>query len=272
MQKSGRFGTHCSWTMYSIQLLSRIDLITSAVGALICILFVYNEGLNPDRLTPFPWEQTIGMAFNALLCPVCMYWNFDFYQRWRTVIISVLRVSFIIGTVADYDDIPQKLLRWPGFLINLLYSSRSLVIGWGCFGWLLPLKYHIWMQGIHSVLALRLAPEICRKSNSTDSFASLNMSKFQTLMHILDWPFSSLSDVYNILPSSLTNEYAACIGVSTWMTIFVGFLLPIFVIISMYPGLSTWTRTFIQRDGVFILLIVGQMLWIFLRMATMHVM
>lgn len=257
--------------MYSLQLLSRIDLITSGVGALICILFVYNEGLNPDRTTPFPWEQTIGMTFNALLCPVCMYWNFDFYQRWRNVIIGLLRISFMIGTVADYDDIPQKLLRWPGFLINLLYSSRSLVIGWGCFGWLLPLKYHIWIQGIHAFLALRLAPEICQISSSGDTFASLNNSKFQTLMHILDWPFSSLSDLSKVLPSSLTSEYAACMGVSAWITIFVGFFLPISVIISVYPGLSARTRAFVQRDGFFIVLVAGQLLWIFLRVLFMYV-
>ena len=177
----------------------------------------------------------------------------------------------MIGTVADYDDIPQKLLRWPGFLINLLYSSRSLVIGWGCFGWLLPLKYHIWIQGIHAFLALRLAPEICQISSSGDTFASLNNSKFQTLMHILDWPFSSLSDLSKVLPSSLTSEYAACMGVSAWITIFVGFFLPISVIISVYPGLSARTRAFVQRDGFFIVLVAGQLLWIFLRVLFMYV-
>lgn len=257
--------------MYSIQLLSRIDLITSAVGALICIIFVHNEGLNPERTTPFPWEQTIGMAFNAVLCPMCMYWNFDLYQRWRNVIIACLRISFIIGTVANYEDIPQKMLPWPGFFVNLLYSSRSLVIGWGCFGWLLPLKYHILMQGIHSLLAIRLAPEICRISEAKDTFASLNVNKFRTFMHILDWPFSSVAGLATISPSSLTSEYAACIGVSIWVTIFVGFLVPVLVIVAVYPGLSMWTRTFVHRDGFFIVLVAGQLLWMLLRIISMNI-
>lgn len=257
--------------MYSIRLLSRIDLITSAVGALICLLFVHNEGLNPDRTAPFPWEQTIGMAFNALVCPLCMYWNFDLYERWRNVIIAALRISFIIGTTANYEDIPQRWFLWPGFLMNILYLSRSLVIGWGCFGWLLPLKYHLWMQCIHSLLAIRLAPSICHTSSSMNTFASLNMDKFRVIMDVLDWPFSSIANLSSFSFSSLTSDYAACIGVSMWVTIFFGFFVPSLIILALYPGVSMWTRSFIQRDGLFLVAVGGQMLWILLRIAIIYV-
>lgn len=259
--------------MYSIRLLSRIDLISSIVGGLICIVFVYYEGTNPERETSFPWEQTIGMAFNAITCPIIMYLNFDFYERWRNIIITVLRLSFIAGTTADYEDIPHQVFPWPSFIVNLLYFSRSLVIGWGCFGWLLPMKYHLIMQALHSILALRLAPVTCRSSSSAggETFASLNMDKFRAMMNMLDWPFRLMSGSPKRILDDLTTDSSACLSVNVWLTLVFGFILPSFALFTRYPGLGLRLRLWIERDGMFLLVCAIQALWCILRIATIQI-
>lgn len=106
-------------TIQNIRILSRIDLITSIIGALICIVFVtYETLLNPERTSQFPWEQTIGMAICSLLCPLLMYYDIEVYRRWRNVAIILIRGLFIAGTVTDYEDIPHREFRCVLFLWN----------------------------------------------------------------------------------------------------------------------------------------------------------
>jgi hypothetical protein len=255
---------------YSIRLLSRIDIISSIVGAFICIVFVLYESNNPERDTPFPWEQTFGMAFNALICPMLMYFNFDFYERWRNVIIIVLRISFIIGTTADYEDLPNQLFPWPSFVVNVLYFSRSLVISWGCFAWLLPKgRYHVLLQLMHSILALKLAPVTCAlPSTEVDTFASLNMPKFRTWMNVLDWPFMTIPGASKTIMSDLSSDYVSCMSVCSWCSLVFGFMTPSLIFLMSYPGLSQRMRMLLHRDGLFILACASQALWCIMRISS----
>lgn len=106
-------------TIQNIRILSRVDLITSIIGALICIVFVtYETLLNPERTSQFPWEQTIGMAICSLLCPLLMYYDIEVYRRWRNVAIILIRGLFIAGTVTDYEDIPHREFRCVFFFVE----------------------------------------------------------------------------------------------------------------------------------------------------------
>lgn len=95
-----------------VALVSKLDLVTSAIGAIICTVFVYYEGTKGDRRSPFPWEQTLGMAFNALICPLLMLINRRFYEKWRHLIIILIRISFMIGTSHNYDDLPRESFEY----------------------------------------------------------------------------------------------------------------------------------------------------------------
>jgi hypothetical protein len=84
--------------MFSIDLLSRVDILSSVVGAAICVMFLYQEGVKKERKTIFPWEQAIGMVFTTSVCPLTMYLNYRFYEKWRNAIVILLRLSFMVGT------------------------------------------------------------------------------------------------------------------------------------------------------------------------------
>jgi len=259
--------------MFSIELLSRVDLLTSTVGALICVTFIKNEAFREERDTPFPWEQAIGMIFTTSMCPMAMLYDFSFYEKWRNVLVVILRLSFMVGTLADYGDVPHRVFEtWPSFLCTVLLTARCAVICWGGFGWLLPFKYHIWMQGIHAMLAFHLIPETCalpstsRFANGT--FLSLNEDRWRTIATVLDWPLVFLGGAtYQGLQNG-SSAFATCAAVNMWVIIVVGWMVPSMALSFLYPKLSSRKRALLQRDGMFGMALACTMYWIVLRATT----
>jgi hypothetical protein len=255
--------------MFSIQLLSQVDLLSSAVGACICFMFLKTEGLRTDRETPFPWEQAIGMIFTTSVCPLMMYWNARFYEKWRNVVVILLRMSFILGTLAHYDDVPhRKFDSWPGFIGMVLYTARCLVISWGGFGWLLPFRYHIWMQGIHALLAFHLIPETCVMPSTLgrETFVSLNEDRWRKMAAVLDWPLVLFGGAPSKALQSNTSAWATCVGLNMYFVIVLGWVLPSLAISYLYPRLSTGARALLRRDGIFLLGLGCTLYWVVLRL------
>ena len=254
--------------MLPIQLLSRVDLLSSTVGALICVTFIKNEALKEDRDTPFPWEQAVGMIFTTSVCPIAMMWNFRFYERWRNVLVGVLRLSFMAGTLARYDDVPHYTFNsWIEFVLQFLIKARCAVICWGGFGWLLPFRYHIWMQGLHALLAFRLIPDTCELPSETrpETFLSLNEDRWRTMASVLDWPLVLFGGAAPKAIQGKTSAWATCVGLNMWCIVVIGWALPSLAIIHMYPRLTHRTRRLLQRDGLFYLALGCTIYWIMLR-------
>lgn len=256
--------------MFSIQLLSRVDLLSSTVGALICVTFIKNEAFREDRDTPFPWEQAIGMIFTTSVCPMAMMWNFPFYEKWRNVLVIILRLSFMVGTLAHYDDVPHRVFdTWPSFLGMVLMTARCIVICWGGFGWLLPFKYHIWMQGIHALLAFHRIPESCALPSTSKyshgTFLSLNEARWRKMTSVLDWPLVFFGGASTEALQSATSAYATCVAVNMWCIAVFGWVLPSMAISYLYPKLAPRTRALLRRDGLFTLGLGCSLYWIVIR-------
>jgi hypothetical protein len=260
---------HVVESMFPIQVLSRVDLMTSMVGALICVTFIRNEAFK-ERDTPFPWEQAVGMMFTTSVCPAAMIWNFRFYERWRNVLIILLRLSFIIGTLAHYDDLPHYSFNsWGPFIFQFLMKARVMVICWGGFGWLLPFQYHIWMQGIHALLAFHLIPETCALPSAArpGTFLSLNEDRWRTLASVLDWPLVFFGGASSEAIQGRTSAWATCVGLNMWCIVMLGWALPSLLISFMHIRLSVRTQAFLRRDGLFLMVLGGALYWIVLRVA-----
>jgi hypothetical protein len=139
--------------------------------------------------------------------------------------------------------------------MTLLYTSRTLVICWGGFGWLLPFGHHLVMQGIHALLAFHLIPDTCKLPMKSEigTFASLNEDKFRKIVSVLDFPLKFFGGVSAERLERVTPSWVACASVNMWFISVVGFLLPSYGMTWMYPKLSSGARELIRRDGLFLL-------------------
>ncbi len=259
-------------SMLPIDMLSRVDLLTSLVGALICVTFIQNEAFK-ERAETFPWEQAVGMIFTTSVCPVAMMWNFRFYEKWRNVLVILLRLSFIVGTLGHYDDVPHYAFdSWGTFIGQFLIKARCMVICWGGFGWLLPFRYHIIMQGLHALLAFHLIPETCALPSAArpGTFLSLNEDRWRSLASVLDCPLVFFGGASFEAIQARTSAWATCVGLNMWCIVVIGWALPSLLISFMQRRLPSRTRAWLRRDGVFFLVLTSAMYWILLRvlMAT----
>mmetsp|Transcript_13105 Transcript_13105/g.37808 ORF Transcript_13105/g.37808 Transcript_13105/m.37808 type:complete len:291 (+) Transcript_13105:2464-3336(+) len=261
-------------SMFPIQVLSRVDLMTSLVGALICVTFIQNEAFKEPRDTPFPWEQAVGMIFTTSVCPAAMMWNFRFYEKWRNVLVILLRVSFMAGTLAHYDDVPHYAFdSWGPFIGQFLIKARCMVICWGGFGWLLPFRYHIWMQGLHALLAFHLIPETCALPSAArpGTFLSLNEDRWRTLASVLDWPLVFFGGTSEATIQGRTSAWATCVGLNMWCIVMLGWAIPSLLISFMHVRLSPRIQALLRRDGLFLLVLGGTLYWILLRICMASV-
>lgn len=246
--------------------MATIDLITSSIGACICAVFIYNEN---QKDNPLPYDQIAGMIFTSSLCPIVMSWNFEFYQRWRNVLITIIRIPFIIGTTENYNDLwAERSPTFLGFLAHLLYASRVLVISWGCFGWPLPFPYHVVLQGCHVIAALRLTPVVCsvdgKGSYVPDSFASKNADRIEQCVNLLDVP---LKMVWRGRPSIVEQQDRRdCFALNAWLLCVFGFMIPsYFLYIITYRSGGGKLNRIIQRDGSKIMLFASAAAWCMIR-------
>ena len=144
-----------------------------------------------------------------------------------------------------------------------MYFSRTLVISWGCFGWLLPMKYHIVLQACHVFMASKLIPVTC--SANPGSFMMQNESKFRYVMQVLDWPFSFLPSDAPAMLNDQTNTRSACIAINLYLLISFAFLLPSFLILINSRDIAIRTPILRQEGWLFLFLAI-ELCWCVIRL------
>ena len=159
----------------------------------------------------------------------------------------------------------------------MLYSSRALVVSWGCFGWqLMPFSLHMTVQAAHIFAASRLvapvcaAPALLSTASKTTTFMSLNIAKIRTVMTVLDWPFAV---VWPPAPGELnaaTSDVAACSALIFWIQISLGWLVPTSLLASsLRVGLGDRWRRAVQDQGMFVTGALAQAVWCIVRVAAL---
>lgn len=172
-----------------------------------------------------------------------------------------LTLSFFIFAICN---------RWPAFLARVLYSSRALVMSWGCFGWQLPFPLHSAVQAVHVFAASRLIAPVCAAPAlaKTTTFMSLNISKIRTVMTVLDWPFAV---VWPPAPGELnvsTSNVAACSALILWVQITLGWMVPTSLLaVSLSVG-DRWRRA-AQEQGVLVTGAIAQAVWCLVRVSAL---